>query len=213
MDTVEKPLVSPVPRDGYLLNPGGKYTNIEAIKPRDLLEYRLTEELIGEALEMQGMLSLFRAKCFDAISTFRADLASQYGARTGGTRGGISIRNLAGTLRITVSEADTLSFGPELEVAKALIDECLESWTAGGNENLRAVVNEAFHVGESKKVRMDRVLGLRRIKIDDDDRWNRAMLAINDAVRTERSKMYLRFYRREAFEGDFDLIVLDLARV
>ena len=59
---------------------------------------------------------------------------------------------------------------------------------------------------------MDRVLGLRRLKIDDD-RWARAMAAINDAVKTERSKLYIRFYRRERPEDQFVLLVLDLARV
>ena len=39
------------------------------------------------------------------------------------------------------------------------------------------------------------------------------MAAINDAVKTERSKLYIRFYRRERPEDQFVLLVLDLARV
>jgi hypothetical protein len=74
-------------------------------------------------------------------------------------------------------------------------------------------VMDAFHVGENRKVRMDRVLGLRSLEIKGDPRWHRAMAAIDDAVRTERSKLYIRLYRRDRPEDKFRLIVLDLAGV
>ena len=206
-------VMSDDPREGYLRNIFGQYVNRAHIQTRVLREHDLVETLIEEAEGLQGLLSLFKAKCFEDIATFRAELAATYGARLGGARGGLTIKNFGDTLRVTISEADSLTFGPELESAKSLIDECLRDWTEGGSENLRAVVNDAFHVGENKKVRMDRILGLRRLWITDDDRWDRAMLAISDAVRTERSKLYIRFYRREKAEDQFRLIVLDVARV
>ena len=205
-------VTSDTPKPGYLRTPDGRWMNPEFIADRTRRENQVVEDLIGEALQMQGLLSLFKAKCFDTIDTFRQELAARYGARVGGTRGGLTLHSFDGKSRVQVSEADSLTFGPELESAKALIDECLHDWTRGGNENLTAVVNDAFHVGEGRKIRMDRVLGLRRLKIDDD-RWARAMAAINDAVKTERSKLYIRFYRRERPEDQFVLLVLDLARV
>lgn len=194
--------------DGY-----GHTTRRSSVRPRVLREHGLVAGLIAEADELQALLSLFKAKCFDEIAAFREELARQYGANVGGTRGGLTVSNYGDTLRITVSEADSMTFGAELESAKALIDECLNDWTQGGNENLRTVVNDAFHVGEGKKVRMDRVLGLRRLNITNDDRWLRAMTAISDAVQTERSKLYIRLYRRRKPEDKFELIVLDMARV
>lgn len=207
------PIVSPEPREGYLPNRLGDWISEAHIRPALLREHRPVEDLIEEAGNMRVFLEIFKAKCFDEISTFRAEMAATYNANVGGTRGGLTLNNFADTMRITVSQADSLSFGPELEAAKSLIDECLREWAEGGNDNLRAVVNDAFHVGENKKVRMDRVLGLRRIQINDDDRWARAMAAINDAVRTERSRLYVRLYRRATPEDEWTLIVLDLARV
>lgn len=206
-------VMSDVPREGYLRNVYGEYVNREHIHERVRREHDLVEAMIGEAESLQALLAIFKGESFEKIAEFRSELAAGYGAKLGGTRGGLTIKNFGDTLRITISEADSLTFGPELESAKALIDECLREWTEGGSENLRAVVNDAFHVGDNKKVRMDRVLGLRRLRITNDERWDRAMLAIGDAVRTERSKLYIRFYRRDKPEDQFRLIVLDVARV
>ena len=217
MDTVtevaREPLMSDEPRQGYLMNQYGRYSNPAGVRPERLAEHYLVEELIGEALEMQGLLALFKAKVFDRIETFRQEVAARYDAKFGGVRGGLTVRNFSDTLRVSISQGDTMTFGPELEAAKSLIDECLQDWTSGGNANVQMLVNDAFHVGENKRVRIDRVLGLRRLNITGDDRWDRAMLAITDALQVERSKLYVRFYRREKPEDTIELIVLDLARV
>ena len=94
-----------------------------------------------------------------------------------------------------VAIGDSLTFGPKLQVAKALIDECLVEWTEGGNDNVRALINDAFDVGKEGKLRVDRILSLQRLAIDEP-RWKRVMEAISDSIRVESSKSYVRFYHR-----------------
>ena len=86
-------------------------------------------------------------------------------------------------------------------------------WAEGGNPNLKTIVNDAFDVGKEGKLRMDRILGLRRLAIEDKE-WLRAMDAISDAVRVTQSKRYIRFYRRDAGPaGGYAQMPLDIARV
>ena len=108
--------------------------------------------------------------------------------------------------------ADRIAFGPELQAAKALIDQCLNRWTQDGNDNIRAIVMDAFRVDKGTEIAVDRILGLRRYNIDDED-WQRAMTAIGDAVRVVSSKSYIRFYRQDDPDGRPEIIPLNIANV
>ena len=65
------------------------------------------------------------------------------------------------------------------------------------NENLRAIVDDAFNVGKSGLVSTSRVLGLRRLNIKDAT-WKKAMDAITESMQVASSKTYMRFYERDA---------------
>ena len=56
----------------------------------------------------------------------------------------------------------------------------------------------------------DRLLGLRRLSIEDAD-WQRAMKAIADALTVQSTRTYLRFYTVDQATGAERAIPLDLA--
>ncbi|REM31517.1 DUF3164 family protein, partial [Mycobacterium tuberculosis] len=72
-------------------------------------------------------------------------------------------------------------FDERLQAAKALIDECIQSWSKSSNVNLKVLVNDAFQVDQQGKISTGRVLGLRRHDIDDE-KWQLAMKAIGDSM-------------------------------
>jgi len=74
---------------------------------------------------------------------------------------------------------------------------CSPQWSEGANENLRAIVDDAFNVGKSGLVSTSRVLGLRRLNIKDAT-WKKAMDAITESMQVVSSKTYMRFYERDA---------------
>ena len=197
--------------EGMMRTSEGKIVRAADVYPRFILEDQVVNDLVARADELHAAIVAFKQACFDDIEAFRTLMFERYRVGMGGRRGGLNLRSYDDRLRVEVSTADSLSFGPELEAAKALIDECLEDWSRGAHASLRTVVSDAFHVGEGKKIRMDRVLGLRRLDIDDP-RWKRAMEAIGDAVRKDHSKAYVRLYRRDTPEKDFEQIVLDVSR-
>lgn len=168
--------------------------------------------LIKKALAMQAAMAAFKLSAFSDIYAFLDELSAAYGARRAGSRGGVLLNSYDALSKVEVSVADTMVFGPELASAQTLINECIQSWTQGANDNLRVVVNDAFRAGRGGKIRVDRVIGLRRLEIDDD-RWKMAMVAIADAIRTQGSVSYIRFYHRESPDLAWQHISLDMSRV
>ena len=99
----------------------------------------------------------------------------------------------------------------QLQAAKALIDQCVTRWAEGANDNIKVLINDAFQVDKAGKINTDRVLGLRRLDIKDED-WLQAMQAISDSIQVASTKPYIRFYKRNS-SGGYDPITLDLAAV
>ena len=203
--------VTDVPAD-MVANAEGRLYPRAALKPEVLLEHDTVVDLVARAEAMHAAIKAFKQAALDDIGAFIELMAERYKVKLGGRRGGLALHAFGQLMRVEVSVADTMTFGPELEAAKALIDECLNDWTSDANANLRAVVMDAFDVGEGRKLQVDRVLGLRRLAIDDD-RWQRAMQAINDALRVAQSRQYIRVYRRPNINARFEQIVLDVSRV
>ena len=203
---------APAADDDLIQTRYGNRVRLSALPARVQLEHQTVQSLMQRARMVRATLELFRAGAFSDIDNFIALLAESYGANRGGTRGGTTLESIDGMTRIEVSVADTLTFGPELQAARALIDQCIEKWSVGANANLKALVDDAFKVGAGGRVDTARVLGLRRLPIEDDD-WTRAMTAIADAVRPSGSRQYLRFYQRTDVNAKWEQISLDLSRL
>lgn len=197
--------------DGFRQDAAGRLVPVANIKPEHLLEDEMVRKLLTEAETMQRALQVFRGATFECLRAFLDLLDQQYGAPRGGKKGNVTFTSYDGSIQIKIAVGDQISFGPELQTAKGLVDDCLRRWSEGANANLQTIVSDAFQVDKEGKVQADRILGLRRISIDDPV-WKRAMEAISDAVRTTRSKEYVRFYRRPSPEQDYVLVALDIAR-
>ena len=198
--------------EGYLRDGQGRLVPRDSIKPEHLLEDGLVRRLAQSALETSETLLKFRRHARGEVQAYLDILAQEYGTQKGGTRGNVTLTSYDGRLRVQLAVGDTLTFGPELQVAKSLIDECLRSWTDGARTELRTLIEDVFQVGKAGRLDVDRILSLRKLDIVDE-RWARAMEAISNAVRVHSSKEYMRFYTRPNAEGDFTQIPLDLARV
>lgn len=202
--------VTPTAPAGYMADSKGRLVPEGLVKPADKLEDQLVRKLMGYADDLSAQIGRFKAHTFDDVGAFVALLAEQYGAAKGGTKGNMTFTSYDGTLKVQVAVADTMSFGPELQVAKTLIDGCIVEWAEGSNANIRALVEHAFRVDKEGQVSREAIFALRRVAIEDD-RWKQAMDAIADSIRVEGSKTYVRFYRRPSPEARWEAVTLDLA--
>lgn len=200
---------SPVP-EGYMKNSVNALVPIEMIKPQHLLEDELVKSLVGRATMLNAGLAKFRADALSEAAGYREMIAEEYGVKKGGSKGNMTLTSYDGRLQIHISVGESISFGPELSVAKELIDGCVLRWSEGSNAQIQALIQHAFQTNKQGKIDTGRVLGLRRLDIEDDD-WKRAMEAISDAVRVTGSKTYVRVYHRDPFKDDLTPISLNIA--
>lgn len=196
--------------EGYMRNAQGHLVPIEMVKPIDQERDRLVRELVAEAVRLNAELTKTKARVFGDVAAFVALSAEQYGVKRGGTKGNVSLHTYDGRFKLQVATAEAITFDERLQAAKALIDECIQSWSKGSNANIKVLVNDAFQVDQQGKINTGRVLGLRRLDIKDE-MWLRAMEAISDSMRVASTKPYVRFYLRNDHTGDYEPINLDVA--
>ncbi len=196
----------------YLRDAKGALVPLSAVKATDLLIDELVRKATGSAASIRDVLARFKRDAFTEVGEFQALLAQEYDAAIGGKKGNITLTTYDGCRKVQVQVSDILEFGPELQAAKTLIDECLGEWAAGSGAELRALVNRVFSVDKEGQINRAELFMLLRVEIADE-RWQRAMNAIRESIRVIGSRSYVRFYERDAADAAWRAIPLDIAAV
>lgn len=196
----------------YMTNASGHLVPIDRVKPEDKLENDLVLDLYNQALNVNNVLLDLKSRAFGDVQSFLELLGEKYGVTKGGKKGNISLTSYDGLTRIQISVADKLEFGSQLQVAKQLIDECINDWADGANSNIHTLVDHAFRVDKAGQINVQSILGLRRLNITED-KWVKAMDAITDSIRISATKQYVRFYRRPSPDAKWESVNLDIAGV
>lgn len=187
----------------------GNLVPISKISERDLLCDEIVRDIVADARLQAEELRHFKMKAMGDVETFVALSSEKYGHEIGGIKGNVTLRSFDGKYKIQRTMADQLLFDERLMIAKNLIGNCIKRWEQGANDNLRAIVNQAFEVDREGKVNTARVLALRRLEIKDQE-WQQAMQAISDSIEVADTKPYLRIYERQA-DGSYQRVSLDIA--
>ena len=194
----------------YLEDAQGRQVPLSIIKPMDLKRHDTVMSIMKEAFAERERLIEFKRGIRLRVQGFLAESAKDSGARKfGGKKGNVTLTSYDGKYKVIVAVNDTIQFNEKLQIAKQLIDKCIANWSEGVNENLRAIVDDAFNVGKSGLVSTSRVLRLRRLNIKDAT-WKKAMDAITESMQVASSKTYMRFYERMD-DGSYKQIPLDVA--
>ncbi|KQN37018.1 sulfate transporter [Sphingomonas sp. Leaf407] len=194
----------------YLRDAKGNLVPLEAVKAADLLIDETVRCVLVRARELSAAIAAFKADTSDQVQALLELLAQQYGAPMGGKKGNLTLTTFDGCEQLKVQVSDQFEFGPELQAAKALIDECLKEWASDGRPEIRAIVNRAFSVEKEGHIDRAAMFLLLRVEITDA-RWRRAMDAIRDSMRVTGSKVYTRLYERPTGDGAWKGVTLDMA--
>ena len=198
----------------YMRDARGALMALETIKPADKLQDEMVRKVIGFALGLSDQVRRFKEHTFGDVLGFDALLEQQYGFVKKGNRpegkGNRTYMTYDGLFRVQVQVADTIDFGPELQIAKVLLDECMNEWTADAQPEIRSIITRAFNTEKEGKVNRSDIFMLLRIE-SADPRWNKAMEAIRDAMRVVSRKEYIRFGMRDDPRKDFTSITINLA--
>lgn len=212
------PAYAPVPdarvsvggRD-YMPDAKGNLVPVETIRADDMLEDETVRKIIGYAQALSDQIARFKGHTFDDLSSFEALLAQEYGATRGGAKGNKTFMSFDGLLKVQVQVADNIDFGPQLQIAKGMVDECLNEWAADARPEIRAIVTRAFNTDRSGQINRSEIFMLLRLEIEDS-RWQEAMRAVRAAMRVVGTKTYVRCHRRDRPDGAWEAITIDLAK-
>lgn len=194
----------------YLQDSSANLVRVELVKTEDLIEDEMVRKIMGFAVDLNAQLARFLAHTMDDIGGFVALLDQEYGVTRRGKKGNASYTTYDGLMMIRVQRADVIDFGPQLQTAKALIDEYLNEISAEASAEIQTIITRAFNTDKEGEVNRSELFRLRRLSITDP-RWVRAMEAVTDATRVIGSKEYVRFYRRETQDGQWTAVTIDLA--
>ena len=196
----------------YMRDGQGRLTPEAMVRPQDQLQDELVRQMVNHADELSDRIARFRGHCFDDIGAFDALLEAEYGGHARrSVKGNRTYLSFDGMLKVQVQIAESVAFGPELQVARDLVDECLSEWAQGSRAEIRAIVTHAFNVDKEGEISRAGIYSLLRLDIADA-RWEQAMAAIRDAMRVVGSKTYIRCYRRAAPDAGWKPITIDLAK-
>lgn len=158
------------------------------------------------AISLQERIITDKEKLIGIVEKYLNDAARRNGLEW---KGNALLISFDEKYRIEMRFREKIQFGIELQLAKQKIDECIKVWSAGSNDNLKAIVNDAFQLDKHGQLARYRIFALRRYKIKDPI-WKEAMELIDKAILVTSSKQYISFAVRDD-AGNYNRIVLNFS--
>jgi len=197
--------------EGFMLNARGGLDPVAIVKDVDKLRDDMVHEIVNESIQKHKELQEMKKRFFSTIDAFVRLSAEKYNLNYGGKKGNMTFLSYDGMYKVVVSVNENIFFDERLQIAKELIDQCIQDWATDSRNEIKALIQDAFYVGKSGKLDKNRILGLRRLDIQDE-RWQKAMTAISDSIQIAGSREYIRIYERDPNNSDkYNLINLNIA--
>ena len=197
--------------EGYREDAKGRLVPDRLVSDAQRLEDTTVRTVVAYALNLHREVQRFTGHCWDDLAAMDDLVAERYGLRRkGGAKGNRTYTSYDGTLKVVVQVQDRITLGPELQIARELVEACIAEWGDGARDEITTLARHAFDADKQGNVSREKVFALRRLEIDDD-RWRGAQAAITDAVRVVGSRTYIRFYVRRTPENPWTAITIDTA--
>lgn len=194
----------------YMTDAKGSLVPINLIKSVDKLEDEIVRKIMKYATDLNVQITRFRGHTMTDLGEFDALLDQEYNTKKRGRKGNRTYSTFDGLQKVVVQIQDTIDFGPQLQQAKTLLDECMNEWAANARPEIKAIITRAFNTDKEGKVNRSEIFMLLRLDISDE-RWLEAMRAIREAMRVTSSKEYVRFYTRDTIQDPWKPVTINLA--
>ncbi len=188
---------------GYMLDAQNRLIPESQVKKIDLERDKLVKKITVLAI------SKFKEEAMRDIELFVARSARDFRVKMGGKKGNISLLSFDGKYKIIRSINEFLAFDERLQVAKELVDQCIEEWSESSKDEIKVLIKDAFNVNKQGKIDRNRILNLRKLNIKHP-KWKKAMDAVAESITVTNTKSYIRVYERQE-DGSYSQINLDIA--
>lgn len=210
MTAIPRPLMDVPP--GFWADAKGRLVPDRLVPEKDKLISQTVDRMMVFAADLSQQIGRFKGHCFADVAALMSLLGELYGTERGGRKGNITLTSYDGLKKVQLSMQDRFTFGPELQIAKGLVDECLTAWAADSRAEIQAIIQDAFAVDKEGTVNREALMRLPRLAIDDPT-WVKAMEALRDSIQVEGSKAYFRFYARASVEHGWTPVPIDIAAI
>ncbi len=194
---------------GYMKDAKGALIPSNMVKPIDKKRDEIVRSIFVGADVLSNQMRDAKAAWVSEIEQFVEKTAKSYDVKLGGTKGNLTLMSFDGAFKVQIAVAERIVFDERLQIAKKQIDECMKRWTKDSRSEIRVLINSAFDVDKQGNVNRERILGLRRLDIKDEQ-WKKAMNIISDSIQVASTKSYIRVYRRDE-SGEYKQVPLDFA--
>jgi len=196
---------------GRWQNSKGEWIPEKYIDVVDRSRDKKVESLYKKAIKLEKELREFKSLAFSEIEKHIKLVEEKYEMNASSKGGNKTLLSFNGNKKVEIIVSNRIEFDERLSLAKDLIDNCIKKWSEGANNNIIVLIAQAFQVDKKGKLDRDRILGLKNLKISDNE-WNKAMEIISDSMQIVGSKKYIKFSIRDE-DGGWETVKLDISQV
>lgn len=199
------------PLPDVLVSPFGNEVPTSRIRDDILFRHQTANALVEAALGLNAELRARKEQFFADVDAFIDLTLERYNARLGGRRGGVVIANFSETMKVEVSTADYLRVNEAITAAQALMNEVLDDVGEGANDDVRALLANAFVRDEKTgRLNIQRLQETRRVKLSHP-KWQDVQNAIADSLEWAGSRRYIRFHVRKDRNARWEQVNLNFS--
>lgn len=203
-------IITTGPNATHMIDSKGRAVPLAQVPDSDKLIDQTVRTIVDYADALAAQVARFKGHTFDDVNLTVELLGEKYGVKRGGEKGNVTLTSFDGCKKVEVQVADNIVFGPELQIAKALVDEYIAEFSDGIPPEIEVLLNHAFQVNKAGVVNREALYSLRRLSIAHPT-WKRAMEAIADSMRVVGSKEYIRVSRRPTPKSGWKMILVSLS--
>lgn len=186
----------------FYMNSRGFKVPADQMAAQDILKNEMVIKHIARAKELSQMHEAFKRQVFSDVQDFIALLADHYDVEVKQGKGNVTLTSFDGKSQIKVAIDDVITFGPEIDLAKQLINEVATELLGDKEDDalLNAIITDAFQADKEGNYNKARILSLRRYRnYSTLEKWKKAMEALDDGIIAGSTKTYIRFSERNEF--------------
>ena len=193
-------------KERTLTDAQGREISVKVLN-QDILEREAAiNKAMDHALKLQDRIIKDKCTIIKIVEDYLNDAARKNNVEW---KGNALLLSFDEKYKIEIRYREKIQFGIELQIAKQKMDECIKAWSADSNDNLKAIINEAFQVDKRGQLARYRIFALRRYKIKDPI-WKEAMELIDKAIMVTSTKQYISFSVRDD-AGNYHKVVLNFS--
>ena len=193
-------------KERTLTDAQGREIPVKVLHTEILEKDAAVKKALDCALKLQERILTDKQKLICIVEKYLNDAARRNGLEW---KGNALLFTFDEKYKIEMRFREKIQFGIELQLAKQKIDECIKAWSVDSNDNLKAIINEAFQVDKRGQLARYRIFALRRYKIKDPT-WKEAMELIDKAILVTSTKQYISFAVRDE-AGNYNKVVLNFS--